>query len=67
MTSMMLMPLMKDWAIELSTAADADSIIQQMFNNGFFKNFALIDIISDTLMNLAMMAGIWFRIKTLKH
>ena len=37
------------------------------FNCGFFRHFALIDTISDTLVNLTLMAGIWFRIKTLKH
>jgi len=41
--------------------------ILQMFNNKLFKNLVLIDTVTDTVTNLALMAGIWFRIKTLKH
>ena len=41
--------------------------ILHLFNNGFFKNLVLIDIISDTIFNAALLTGIWFRIKTLKH
>lgn len=40
---------------------------QKIFCSNFFRNMVLIDIISDTVLNIAMMAGVWFRIKTLKH
>lgn len=38
-----------------------------LLNSGLIKNLALIDMISDTILNLALIAGIWFRVKTLKH
>lgn len=38
-----------------------------LLNSGMFKNMVLIDTISDTIVNLALLTGIWFRIKTLKH
>ena len=65
--STIMVPATKEWAIRLAESNDAESIIYNMFNAGFFRHFALIDTISDTLVNLALMAGIWFRIKTLKH
>ena len=42
-------------------------IVNTLLNSGLIKNLALIDIVSDTVMNLALLAGIWFRVKTLKH
>ena len=33
----------------------------------YLKNMVLIDVISDTVFNIALITGIWFRIKTLKH
>ena len=60
-------PAMKEWAMRLAESSDADMIVYNMLNNGLFRNFALIDTISDTLVNLAILTGIWFRIKTLKH
>ena len=65
--SMMMMPLMKEWALKIAETSDAQMLVYNMFNNGVFRHFALIDTISDTVVNIAMMAGIWFRIKTLKH
>jgi hypothetical protein len=38
-----------------------------LLNSGLIKNLAAIDMISDTILNLALVAGIWFRVKTLKH
>lgn len=65
--SAIMVPAMTEWAMRLAESNDAESIVYNMFNSGFFRHFALIDTISDTLVNLALMAGIWFRIKTLKH
>lgn len=65
--SSIMVPATKEWAMRLAVSNDAESIVYNMFNCGFFRHFALIDTISDTLVNLALMAGIWFRIKTLKH
>lgn len=67
-TSIIMTPYAETWAAEMVSNANADTdTILQMFNNGIFKNLVLIDTISDTVINLALMAGIWFRIKTLKH
>ncbi len=67
-TSIIMTPYMETWAAEMVSNANADTdTILQMFNNGIFKNLVLIDTFSDTVINLALMAGIWFRIKTLKH
>ena len=67
-TSIIMTPFLENWAAEIVKNANADTnTILQMFNNGLFKNLVLIDTVSDTVFNLALMAGIWFRIKTLKH
>ena len=67
-TSIIMTPFMENWAAEIVSNANADpDTIFQMFGNGIFKNLVLIDTISDTVVNLALMAGIWLRIKTLKH
>lgn len=41
--------------------------LNQLFSTGLFRHAALIDTINDTLVNLALLAGIFFRVKTLKH
>lgn len=66
--SIIATPVMTNWIIEAADKANEDPMaVLQLTQNGFFKNLVLIDIISDTVTNLALMAGIWFRIKTLKH
>ncbi len=70
-SSIILTPLTMEWGkslidIQLSsepTMQDVESIL----NNSFFKNVSIYDTISDTLVNLAMLTAIYFRIKTLKH
>lgn len=46
---------------------DQTAFIEDMFNSWIFRHAALVDTINDTVVNLALMTGIWFRIKTLKH
>ena len=67
-TGMICSPIMTNWVMEMfnNLNEDPDAILQ-MLNNKLFKNLVLIDTITDTVTNLALMAGIWFRIKTLKH
>ena len=67
-TSILMSPFLSSWTAEIASAAgnDPDAVIQ-MLSNGIFKHLVLIDTISDTAFYLAMLAGIWFRIKTLKH
>ena len=67
-TGMICSPIMTNWVMEMfnNLNEDPDAILQ-MFNNKLFKNLVLIDTVTDTVTNLALMAGIWLRIKTLKH
>ena len=65
--SAIMAPVMKEWAMRIAESNDAETLIYSMFNNGLFRHYALLDTISDTVVNLAFMTGIWFRIKTLKH
>lgn len=68
-SSIILSPFMANLASEIVINAnnDPDSAIQALLNNGLFKSMALLDTVSDTVVNLALLTGIWFRIKTLKH
>ena len=66
--SISITPIMENWASEVMTGLnDGTAVIRKLFDNGLFRNLALVDTISDTVLNLALMTGIWFRIKTLKH
>ena len=61
-------PIMESWASNVfDSLNDNPAVLTRLFDNGFFKNLVLIDTISDAIVNLALMAGVWFRIKTLKH
>ena len=51
----------------VNNANEDPTAILQLFNNKLFKNLVLIDTVTDTVTNLALLAGVWFRIKTLKH
>ena len=67
-TSIICSPILTNWALEIVNTANEDpTAILQMFNNKLFKNLVLIDTLTDTVTNLALLAGVWFRIKTLKH
>lgn len=66
--SIIATPLMTDLLMNITNNMNDDPMaVLQLFKNGFFKHLVLIDIVSDTVTNLALMAGIWFRIKNLKH
>lgn len=69
-TSIILTPIMVSWTADiintLENATD-EAVILSVFDNGFFRNLVLIDTVGDLLINGGMLAGIWFRIKTLKH
>ena len=41
--------------------------LNNLFSTGLFRHAALIDTVNDTMVNLALLAGIFFRVKTLKH
>lgn len=68
LTSVMMSPFMANWASEIVSNANSDpQAVVQMFSHGIFRHLVLVDVISDTVVNLALITGIWFRIKTLKH
>ena len=66
-TSIIMTPFLTDWVMEIASANEAGQLMDSFFNNGLFKNLVLLDTISDAAINIAMLTGIWFRIKTLKH
>lgn len=66
--SIIISPLMANWIIEIANNANENpSAVMQLLNSGIFKNLRLTDTLSDTIVNLTLLTGIWFRIKTLKH
>lgn len=66
--SIVFTPIATNWAADLVNISGTDNeAVSMLINNGVFNNLVLIDTISDTVVNLAFMIGIWFRIKTLKH
>ncbi len=66
-TSIIMTPFLTDWVVEITNANNAGTLMDSFFNNGLFKNLVLLDTISDAAINIAMLTGIWLRIKTLKH
>ena len=58
--------LFKEFA-NMNFQANTPEELQQLFGMGVFQHAALFDTISDTVINLGLMTGIYFRIKTLKH
>ena len=41
--------------------------VNEILNSGLVRNLSWTDTLSDTALNVALLVGIWFRIKTLKH
>jgi hypothetical protein len=67
-TSIIMSPFLSSWTVELVNNAGHDpDIVFKMLSEGVFQHLVLIDTVSDTIFNVALLAGIWFRIKTLKH
>ena len=67
--SMMMTPIMVNWTKDIMSAVGSGDpeLVLAIFDSGIFRNMVIIDIISDTIFNSALLLGIWFRIKTLKH
>ena len=59
-------PIMSSWTREIIQLTKEQEIAA-LFNQEIFRHVALIDTINDTIVNIALLVGIWFRIKTLKH
>lgn len=47
--------------------SDSPEALNELFSMGIFRHAALFDTLNDTLVNIALLACIYFRIKTLKH
>ena len=62
-------PVMTHWfkAFAADLQMEGPENLNALFSSGIFRHAALIDTINDTLINLALLAGIFFRVKTLKH
>ena len=56
----------KEFAV-LNFTAKTPEAMNQLFSMSIFKHIALFDTINDTLVNLALIVSIYFRVKTLKH
>ena len=64
--SIIATPIMAPWTNELFDMMDNGNF-DEIFNFDIFRHAALFDTLNDTLVNIALLIGIWFRIKTLKH
>ena len=53
--------------IEQAQTVESPENLNALFSRGVFRHVALLDTINDTITNLLLMTGIYFRIKTLKH
>ena len=65
--SMFATPLMLSVMDKFTMAASEEDAMRMMFESGFYNNLIWLDIVSDTLLYGGIIAGIWFRIKSLKH
>ena len=53
--------------IEQAQTVESPENLNALFSRGVFRHVTLLDTINDTITNLLLMTGIYFRIKTLKH
>lgn len=63
-------PLISDMIPDMAgigTASGSAEFVENLFSRDIFRHVALYDTINDTIVNIALLAGIWYRIKTLKH
>ncbi len=72
-TSVISTPMIYGWgssvveSLGMMETADPRKAMELLYDNWMFRNIALVDTITDTVVNLAILVGIFFRIKTLKH
>jgi len=68
--SIIATPALTTWTKDIMSnlgSQDDATLMRSLFGSGLFRHLVLIDTISDTILNVALLTGIWFRIKTLKH
>ena len=64
--SIITTPILSPWTKELTQTLTSGNI-DTIFNSWIFRHAALLDTVNDTLVNIALLTAIWFRVKTLKH
>ena len=65
--SIIMTPIMMSWGKEFMTDLTDHEVFLRLSDTFIFRHPGLTDTINDTIFNAAMLTGIWFRIKTLKH
>lgn len=65
--SIVASPLLMNWGFDMVRIVEAEHDLNDVFSMGIFRHVALYDTINDTIVNIALLLGIWFRLKTLKH
>ena len=58
-----VLAMLNPYIADIQAGGDVNDIL----NSGLVRNLSWIDTLSDTALNVALLVGIWFRIKTLKH
>lgn len=68
--SIIAAPITAAWGKDLIVRinmTEGTAEISELFNTWLFRNIALLDALSDTIVNIVLLTAIYFRIKTLKH
>ena len=67
--SMVMIPIAQTYFNGMIPAEGIHTIeeVEPFLNTFIFKHVALADTINDTIVNLILVAGIFLRVKTLKH
>lgn len=68
--SVIAAPITSIWGKNLIATieiAEGNVGISELFNSWIFRNIALLDALSDTIVNVGLLTAIYFRIKTLNH
>lgn len=68
--SIIATPITAAWGKDLIATinmTEGTAGISELFNSWIFRNIALLDALSDTIVNLILLTAIYFRIKTITH
>ena len=65
--SIIASPVMMKWGFDMAGIMETEGSVNGLFDLGIVRHVALYDTINDTIVNIALLLGIWFRLKTLKH
>ena len=68
--SIIAAPITAAWGKDLIVRinmTEGTAEISELFNTWLFRNIALLDALSDTIVNIVLLTAIYFRIKTITH